>query len=158
MFVKNQIMDISILIVVIILGFIGGRILFLIYNQNRIEKLFHQKAQEFGMVPNIKDFTPALLLGLDLKLKKLIIIKRINRKSHLISLSEIAKCELITEDRKCLPGKKNRISLVLSYKKSEKPPIEINFYNLDDDPDREVEMQFQLSKKWQELITKPLVP
>ncbi|WP_251805135.1 hypothetical protein [Antarcticibacterium sp. W02-3] len=117
-----------------------------------MEKLLKRKAKEKNINPNITEVTPSLLLGLDSKLQKLLIINKITMEVDLVNLTEIANCELKIVNFPDRPGKTNFVSLVLLYKKTEVKPFEMVFHNDEDDINSEAEVQLQKAKKWQKLI------
>lgn len=135
-----------------------GPIVYIVYHSNKMEKLLHQKARENNIDPDITELTPSLLLGLDSKLQKLLIINTKDRNVNLINLAGIAKCKFRNINIPDRPGKVNLISLELHHKMSEIKPMELVFYDDDDDIHSEVEVQLPIAKKWQKIIDRYLTP
>lgn len=121
-----------------------------------MQRLLDRKAKEKNINPDITEVTSFLLLGLDSKLQKLLIINTVNMEQDLINLREIANCELKIVDFPDRPGKKNLVSLVLLQKMTEVKPFEMIFHDDEVDINSEAEVQLEMAKKWQKLINRQL--
>ena len=149
-------MDSSTLIGLVLLFLFIGPIIYIIYNQNKNERLLNKKAKEFDLKPVLTDFTPTLLIGLDTKKNKLIVIATKNRETNLIFLADVVQCEIGTINEPDRPGKLNRINLLLIFRTKDVKPLEIIFHDDDYDINSEAEEQLQIARKWEKIIRRQL--
>ncbi len=134
-----------------------GPIFLLIIQQNRKEKkrksAFQKISNQVKIQPSITDFSASLLLGLDQKSKKLLVIEpENNMQFQLIDLQEFKSSEVNAREIPGKQGKLNHISLTLLGKNGNGKISEIIFYDEDDTINNDAESQLMLAKKWQNLL------
>lgn len=144
----------------ILLLFIGP-IIYLIVNQNRKTNLRRKKLKEFAEENDLQlsetEIDPALLIGLDKTKKKLIFSEPKNNYQYfIINLREISQVKIQTIDFPEREGKMNFISLVFTGKSKNQNTEKITFYDEHDDAAPDSEVQYQLAKKWQNIIQNQL--
>lgn len=139
----------------LLLVFIGP-ILILILQQKKQEKNTLKKIKTISKENNLNlettEFSENLLLGLDSKAHKLLIINPgKNPEYNILNLKEIKESRLFTKNHKTSEGGINYISLNLFGTKNRKID-EIVFYDDEDKNASDAETSLVLAKKWEKLI------
>ncbi len=139
----------------LLLVFIGP-ILVLIIQQNKQEKNTLKKlktiSRDNNLSPDITELLDNLLLGLDSKAHKLLIVNPgKNPEYNILNLSEVKESRLLTQNHKNSEGRLNYISLNLFGAKSGKID-EIVFYDEEDKNSIDAEASLVLARKWKNLI------
>ncbi|MDR9457562.1 MAG: hypothetical protein RI572_09140 [Salegentibacter sp.] len=139
----------------LLLVFIGP-ILILIVQQNKQEKKTLNKlktiSRDNNLNPDTTELLENLILGLDLKARKLLIVNPgKNPEYNILNLKELKEIGLSTQKDKNPEGRLNYISLNLFGVKNKKLD-EIVFYNEDDENSLNAEACLVLAKKWENLI------
>lgn len=133
-----------------------GPILILILQQNKQEKNTLKKLKTIStdnnLNPETTEFSENLILGLDSKARKLLIVNPgKDPEYNILNLKEIKESRLFTQNHKNPEGRLNYISLNLLGVKSRKLE-EIVFYDEEDKNSSDAETSLVLAKKWEKLI------
>lgn len=140
----------------LLLVFVGPIILLIVQQnlkENKRNSAFQKISNQVKIQPEIIDFSASLLLGLDQKTKKLLVVEpENNMQFQLINLQDVRTSEVSTRE---IPGKQakfNHISLDLFGKNGNGKISEIIFYDEDDNLNNDAETQLVLAQKWQKLL------
>ncbi|WP_157893269.1 hypothetical protein [Salegentibacter sediminis] len=139
----------------LLLVFIGP-ILILILQQKKQEKNTLKKietiSKDNNLNPEVTELLDNLLLGLDSKARKLLIVNPgKNPEYNILNLKEVKESRLSTQNHKISEGRFNYISLNLFGTKNRKID-EIVFYDEKDKNSSDAETSLVLAKKWEKLI------
>ena len=139
----------------LLLVFIGP-ILILILQQKKQEKNTLKKietiSKDNNLNPEVTELLDNLLLGLDSKARKLLIVNPgKNPEYNILNLKEVKESRLSTQNHKIPEGRFNYISLNLFGTKNRKID-EIVFYDEKDKNSSDAETSLVLAKKWEKLI------
>lgn len=133
-----------------------GPIMFLIIKQNRKEKVklnkFKVISKENNLEPENVEFAHSLLLGLDSKAKKLLVVEPQNNQHRVIDLTGIKKSRVSTVDIPNRAGKINHVSLELFGRNEQRKVDEIIFYDEDDNQNLDAESRLLIANKWDRII------
>jgi len=136
-------------------------ILYLIWQQNNKEKNRLKNLRNISTQNNLTsdtfEISNNLLLGLDSKANKLLIIEPTNKMQHrVLDLTEIKNSKVSSqpfpENRKLIKS----ISLDLSKNDSDQNPLKIIFYDEDDNENNNASERLVIAKKWQGIINAKL--
>lgn len=139
----------------LLLVFIGP-ILILIFQQNKQEKTILKKlktiSSDNNLNPDTTELLENLILSLDSKARKLLIVKSGKEPDYkILNLLEVKESRLRTQNLKNSEGRLNYISLNLFGVKNNKID-EIVFYDEEDKNSTDAEASLVLAKKWENLI------
>jgi hypothetical protein len=136
-------------------------ILFLIWQQNTKEKNRLRSLKEISSKNNLNtdtvEVSATLLLGLDSKSKKLLVIEPTNNMQHqVLDLSEIKNTKVSTLQFAENNNYIKRISLDLSWNFQGKKLTEIIFYDEDDNENNDASERLIVANKWNRIITEKI--
>ncbi len=136
-------------------------ILFLIWQQNTKEKTRLKSLKEISSKNNLNtdtvEVSATLFLGLDSKLKKLLVIEPTNNMQHrVLDLSEIKNTKVSTLQFAENNNYTKRISLDLSGNFQGKKLTEIIFYDEDDNENNDASERLIVANKWNRIITEKI--
>ena len=134
-----------------------GPIMFLLIKQNKKEKAklikFTALSEENNINPEMLEITNDLILGLDSKAKKLLVVEPQNNHQHrIVDLAEIKKSKVSTIDIPNRAGKINHVSLELFGKNERNKVAEIIFYDEDDNENLDADARLVIANKWDRII------
>ena len=136
-------------------------ILYLIWQQNNKEKNKLNKLKKISAENNLTtdtvEVSANLLLGLDSKANKLLIIEPANNMQHrVLDLNKIKDSKVnshpFPENQKLIKS----VSLDLSEKNKDQKPTEIIFYDEDDNENNNASERLIAAQKWQRIISAKL--
>ncbi|SKB52600.1 hypothetical protein SAMN05660776_1643 [Salegentibacter holothuriorum] len=136
-------------------------ILYLIWQQNNKEKNRLRNLRNISTQNNLTsdtfEISNNLLLGLDSKANKLLIIEPTNKMQHrVLDLTKIKNSKVSShpfpENRKLIKS----ISLDLSENERDQNPLKIIFYDEDDNENNNASERLVVAKKWQGIINAKL--
>ena len=138
-----------------------GPIMFLLIKQNKKEKAklskFKALSQENNLNPETVELTNDLILGLDSKAKKLLVIEPQNNNQHrVVDLTKIKKSKVSTVDIPNRAGKINHVSLELFGKNERDRVAEIIFYDEDDNENLDADARLVIANKWDTIIKRAI--
>mgnify|MGYP003111438644 CR=1 FL=1 len=152
----------SIAIGVILIFLFVGPIMYMILKQNNREKNRLKNLKNISKQHELDltevELTNALLLGLDSKAKKLVVVEPLNNMQYnIIDLNGIKVSHVSKKGNPQVNGTKGNpaithISLDLIKNNSKENATEIIFYDEDDDTSYNAETQMFLANKWDRLI------
>ncbi|QED38363.1 hypothetical protein FK178_11840 [Antarcticibacterium arcticum] len=152
----------SIAIGVLLMLLFVGPIMYMILKQNNQDKnrLKNLKniSNQHQLELNEFELTNSLLLGLDSRAKKLVVVEPLNNMQYnIIDLNAVKVSHVSKKGLPQVNGTKGdpaitHISLDLLQKNSKENAAEIVFYDEDDDTSYNVETQMFLANKWDRLI------
>ncbi|PRX48165.1 hypothetical protein [Salegentibacter salegens] len=136
-------------------------ILFLIWQQNTKEKSRLRNLKELSIKNNLTtdtvEISATLLLGLDSKAKKLLVIEPTNNMQHqVLDLSFIKNTKVSSQPFPDKPELIKRISLDLSENRNNKKLTEIIFYDEDDNASNNASERLIVAQKWNRIISEKL--
>ena len=136
-------------------------ILFLIWQQNTKEKNRLKNLKELSIKNNLNtdtiEISATLLLGLDSKAKKLLVIEPTNHMQHqVLDLSYIKNAKVSSHPFPDKPELIKRISLDLSENRNNKKFTEIIFYDEDDNSSNNASERLVIAQKWNRIISEKL--
>jgi len=139
-----------------------GPIIYMILKQNNREKKRLKQLKKISnqhqLEPHEIELTNSLLLGLDSRLKKLVVIEPLNNMQYtIIDLREIKQSQVSKKGHPQVNGAQGspaitHISLDLLKNNSKESAAEIIFYDEDDDTSYNAETQMFLANKWDRII------
>lgn len=136
-------------------------ILFLIWQQNNKEKNRLKNLKKLSIQNNlttdIVELSATLLLGLDSKAKKLLVIEPTNNMKHqVLDLSYIKNTTVSSHPFPDNAQLIKRISLDLSENRNNKKLTEIIFYDEDDNANNNASERLIVAQKWNRIISEKL--
>ncbi len=136
-------------------------ILFLIWQQNTKEKNRLKNLKELSLKNNLNtdtvEISATLLLGLDSKARKLLVIEPTNNMQHqVLDLSYIKNAKVSSQPFPDKPELIKKISLDLSENKNNKKLTEIIFYDEDDNANNNASERLIAAQKWNRIISDKL--
>ena len=155
-------MDLSAILIGLgfLLVFIGP-IAFLIITQKKKQKAKTKKllevSKKHNLNPEVVETTSMIAIGLDPKVKQLIVVEpRRDDSFEVVDLSEVKSCRIRTSGNSKNPDSYTYVGIDLTSKGESAKKIELTFYDDQEELNLTVEAELLRAKRWQELLEKQL--